>query len=61
LLANFGPVARVFVARDHQLGICKGFAFVTFFDKERCQQVIDKLDGFGYDSLILKVDFAKRT
>jgi translation initiation factor 3 subunit G len=61
LLSNFGPFARVFVAKDYNTGLGKGFAFITFYDRERAQQCIDKLDGFGYDSLILKVDWAKRT
>jgi translation initiation factor 3 subunit G len=61
LLTKFGPVARVFVAKDHQTGLCKGFAFITFYDKERAQACIDKLDGHGYDSLILQVDWARRT
>ena len=60
LLAHLGPVSRVFVARNFDLNTCKGFAFVTFYDKQTGQNAIDKLDGFGYDNLILKVDWARR-
>lgn len=60
LVSRFGPVQRVFVAKNRDTGLCKGFAFVTFYDKQTCQAAIDKLDGFGYDSLILRVDWAKR-
>lgn len=60
LVESFGMVSRVYVARDHDQQRCKGFAFVTFFDRNRAEAAIAKLDGFGYDSLILQVDFARQ-
>jgi translation initiation factor 3 subunit G len=58
LIRVFGTVSRVFVARDNDLQICKGFAFITFHERSRAQMAVDKLNGFGYGSLILQVDFA---
>ena len=37
----------------------QGFAFVHYYDKSDAQKAIDKLNGFGYDHLILKVEWAK--
>jgi len=59
LVKRFGPTSRVFVARDRELNICKGFAFVSYYDKEHAERAMAKLDGFGYDNLILKVEWAR--
>ena len=37
LVSRFGPVARVFVAKNRDTGLCKGFAFVTYYDRQTCQ------------------------
>lgn len=60
LVDRFGLVSRVFVSRDRDYGFCKGYAFVTFAARSSAEQCIGKLDGFGYASLILQVDFARR-
>ncbi|KAI8925874.1 eukaryotic translation initiation factor 3 subunit G-domain-containing protein [Entophlyctis helioformis] len=60
LISRFGPTSRVYVAIDRDLGICKGFAFISFYDKQSAERAIEKLDGFGYDSLILRADWSKR-
>ena len=36
----------------------RGFAFINFFAREDAQKAIDKLDGHGYDHLILSVTWA---
>ena len=36
----------------------RGFAFVNMVSREDGQRAIDKLDGYGYDSLILRVEWA---
>lgn len=59
LVSIFGTVSRVYVARDKDYDVCKGFAFVTFLEKAKAEACIAKLDGRGYDSLILKVEFAR--
>lgn len=59
LVAPFGSVSRVFVSVDKDYNVCKGFAFVTFFERSRAEACIAKLHGRGYDSLILNVDFAR--
>ncbi|KAF9220851.1 translation initiation factor 3, RNA-binding subunit [Gyrodon lividus] len=59
LFGAFGRVARVYVGRDRETGIGKGFAFVSFEDKAIAQRAMDKLNGKGYDNLILSVQWSQ--
>ncbi|KAH6563984.1 hypothetical protein BASA50_010978 [Batrachochytrium salamandrivorans] len=59
LVSKFGMASRVYVAKDHATQQCKGFAFVTFIDRMTAERVISKLNGHGYDNLILSVDWSR--
>ena len=59
LFGTFGRVARVYVGRDRETGIGKGFAFISFEDKSTAQKAMDKMHGRGYDSLILNVQWSR--
>jgi len=59
LFKPFGGIARIFVAKDKTTGECKGFAFVNYYRKEDAARAIATLNGFGYDHLILSVEWAK--
>jgi translation initiation factor 3 subunit G len=61
LFTPFGPVNRVFLAKDKTNNTSKGFAFITFNEKKDAQKAIECVSGFGYDHLILKVEWAKYT
>lgn len=54
LVRRFGPTQRVFFKRE------KGFAFVTFLEREDAEKAIATLNGYGYDSLILHVEWSIR-
>lgn len=58
LFRPFGAVSRVYVAVDQKTGISRGFGFVNFVNKEDAQRAINKLNGYGYDNLILRVEWA---
>ncbi|XP_073525645.1 eukaryotic translation initiation factor 3 subunit G-like [Phyllobates terribilis] len=58
LFRPFGSVTRVFVPIDHSTGLCRGFAYVNFAMKEDAERAIKKLNGYGYDSLILSVEWS---
>ncbi|KAJ2710353.1 translation initiation factor eIF3 subunit g, partial [Coemansia spiralis] len=58
LCRPFGPVSRVYLATDRETHMCKGFAFVTFFDAESAERAIAKLRGYGFDHLILHAEWA---
>ena len=60
IFERYGRVTRVFLAKDRETGRAKGFAFVSFADRMDAQRACDKLDGYLYEYLVLKVEFAKR-
>merc|ERR1711920_777374 len=59
LFGQCGRLQRVYLAKDQQTGFSRGFAFVTYYNREDAQRAINKLNGHGYDNLILQVQFAK--
>lgn len=61
LFGVFGRVARVYVGRDRETGAGKGFAFVSFEDRAVAQKAIDKVNGRGYDNLILSVQWSRES
>ncbi|KAJ5105554.1 hypothetical protein NUU61_002901 [Penicillium alfredii] len=61
LFERFGRVTRVFLARDRETQRAKGFAFISYADRGDAALACEKVDGFGYRHLILRVEFAKRS
>ncbi|KAJ3341267.1 translation initiation factor eIF3 subunit g [Entophlyctis luteolus] len=59
LVGRFGHTQRVFLARDRFENICKGFGYVTYYDKFAADKCIAALNGYGYDNLILSAELAK--
>ncbi|RCV34971.1 hypothetical protein SETIT_7G201400v2, partial [Setaria italica] len=60
LFRTFGPVTRAFVARDKWTRSSGGFGFVNFVRREDGEKAISKLNGYGYDNLILRVEWSDR-
>jgi len=59
LFRPFGPIARVYLAKDKVTNQSKGFAFVSYIKREDAARAIKSLQGYGYDHLILNVEWAK--
>ncbi|XP_067932567.1 eukaryotic translation initiation factor 3 subunit G-like [Watersipora subatra] len=59
LFRPFGNISRIYLAKDKNTGASKGFAFINFHRKEDAARAIKGVSGFGYDHLILKVEWAK--
>jgi len=59
LFRVFGPISRIYLAKDKNTGLSKGFAFINFVYREDAARAIEKLSRFGYDHLILHVEWAK--
>ncbi len=59
LFKPFGKVSRIFLAKDKTKQISRGFAFVTFLNKDDAQRAIWGVNDYGYNHLILKVEWAK--
>ncbi|QIX01233.1 hypothetical protein AMS68_006750 [Peltaster fructicola] len=60
MFERYGRVTRVFLAKDRDTGRAKGFAFVSYADRSDAARACEKMDGFGYGHLILRVEFAKK-
>ncbi|KAI4244757.1 MAG: hypothetical protein L6R42_010378 [Xanthoria sp. 1 TBL-2021] len=60
IFERFGRVTRVFLAKDRETGRAKGFAFISFQDRTDAAKACEKIDGYGFGHLILRVEFAKR-
>ncbi|KAI3867336.1 hypothetical protein MKW98_001770 [Papaver atlanticum] len=58
LFRRFGAVSRVYIPVDRRTGMSRGFAFVNFVNKEDAERAINVLNGYGYDNLILGVQWA---
>lgn len=59
LFRPFGDISRIFLAKDKNTGQSKGFAFINFKRREDAAKAIQVLNGYGYDHLILSVEWAK--
>ncbi|XP_027056572.1 eukaryotic translation initiation factor 3 subunit G-like [Pocillopora verrucosa] len=59
LFRPFGPISRIFLAKDKNTNQSKGFAFINFVHREDAARAIQSVQGFGYDHLILSVEWAK--
>lgn len=59
LFRPFGDISRIFLAKDKNTGQSKGFAFINFKKREDAAKAIQVLNGYGYDHLILSVEWAK--
>ncbi|KAF0749048.1 hypothetical protein AaE_007155 [Aphanomyces astaci] len=59
LFRTFGPLERVYLAKDRETFQSRGFAFVSFAYRGDAEKALNKLQGFGYDHLILKLEWAK--
>merc|ERR1712039_1154632 len=59
LFASQGRLSRVYLAKDAETGVSRGFAFVTYYSKEDAARAIERLNGHGYDNLIMQVQWAK--
>jgi translation initiation factor 3 subunit G len=59
LVKPFGPINKLFLAKEKGTGQCKGFAYIHFKFRSDAAKAIAALDGCVYDHLILNVDWLK--
>lgn len=60
LVKPFGPISKLYLAKDKITGLCKGFAYIHFKSRSDAAKAIQTLNGYGYDHLILSVDWSKQ-
>ncbi|ALC47510.1 CG10881 [Drosophila busckii] len=59
LIRKIGPYSKMYLAREKNSGLCKGFAYVHFKYRKDAAEAIEVLNGHGYDHLILSVEWSK--
>ncbi|XP_029657563.1 eukaryotic translation initiation factor 3 subunit G isoform X1 [Octopus sinensis] len=59
LFRPFGTIHRIYLAKDKNTCQSKGFAFINFHRREDAARAILGVSGYGYDHLILNVEWAK--
>ncbi|TXT05016.1 hypothetical protein VHUM_03836 [Vanrija humicola] len=57
--AKTGRLARANVVRDRETRESKGFGFVSFESRKDAEIALQKMNGYGYDSLILNVSWSQ--
>lgn len=58
LFSRFGDISRISLPRGPDREP-RGFAYVSFYNRKDAEYALDKLNGYGYDHLILKLEWAK--
>lgn len=59
LFQKFGHIKRVYIVKDWQKNVSRGFAFVNYSLREDAERALQNLDGHRYDNLIIHVEWAK--
>ncbi|CAM9455622.1 unnamed protein product [Discosporangium mesarthrocarpum] len=59
LFSPFGRINRTYLAKDPETMQSRGFAFVSFYNRSDAEAAMAALQGYGYDHLILKLEWAK--
>jgi translation initiation factor 3 subunit G len=59
LFQKFGRISRVYLAKDKETLQSRGFAFVSFVHVQDAANAMEKLQGYGFDHLILKLEWAR--
>ncbi|RZF46714.1 hypothetical protein LSTR_LSTR002577 [Laodelphax striatellus] len=59
LVKPFGPISKIFLAKDKATGRCKEYAYIHFKNRADAAKAIKHLHGYGYDHLILDVEWSK--
>ncbi|KAF7144194.1 hypothetical protein RHSIM_Rhsim05G0198200 [Rhododendron simsii] len=54
----FGQMLRAHVPKDYATRSGRGYGYVNFLRREDAERAINKLDGYGYDNLILRVEWS---
>lgn len=59
LCSAFGPVSRVYLAKDQDTGRSRGFAFVTFHSMSDAERAANRLNGHLYGNMVLASSMAE--
>lgn len=57
---SVGRIERFFLAKDKTTSKAKGFAFITFTNREDTEKAIKRFNGSKMEHLILKVEWTRK-
>ena len=52
------PEYSIYLGKDQETGLCKGFAFVSYETKAEAEKAMGKINGLPYDHLILSCSWS---
>ncbi|EUD66975.1 translation initiation factor 3 subunit G [Plasmodium inui San Antonio 1] len=55
LFGRVGQISRMFLAKHKETQNSKGFAFITYSNREEAKRAIEKLNRHGFENLLLSV------
>lgn len=58
LFGRFGSIYRIYLPRDADK-VPRGYAYIAFDMRKDAEIAMDRLQGYGYDHLIIKIEWAK--
>lgn len=58
MFSPFGSLQRVYLAKHKVTQESRGFAFVSFMSRRDAERAMEALQGYGYDNLILRLEWA---
>ncbi|PVV04824.1 hypothetical protein BB560_000663 [Smittium megazygosporum] len=58
LVRPFGSISRIFLAKDRETGLCKGYSFISFDSRQSAENAINKLHRHGFGNLILNAEWS---
>jgi hypothetical protein len=61
LFSRYGTVNRVRLLFDKQTDVFKNIAFVSFYERDKAENAMKKLEGVGLHHLIMHLEWAKPT
>lgn len=59
LLRDYGRVSKSHIVRNRETNLSRGFAFINFHQRRDAEIAMEKLNGYGWNHLILSVEWAK--
>ncbi|KAJ8099498.1 eukaryotic translation initiation factor 3 subunit G-domain-containing protein [Lipomyces tetrasporus] len=61
LFERFGRIQRLYLAKDRETNRSKGYAFISYYDVNNATRACERMNGRGFENLILRVEFSRKT